>query len=753
MPATSFSNLITFSRGTNATVTDSTGRLTYAPNNLFTLSEQFDNAAWSKFATTVTANATTAPDGSTTADQILETTANSTHLVAANAMVSVVTGQSYTISVYVKPSGRNWFRINSNFSGGSFASFDIANGVLGTVSGGTASITDAGNGWWRCSLTVVATSTGTASPDFRLATSNATISYTGNASLGVFLWGAQMEAVTYQTTPSTYYPTTVKNLLGFSQDFSNAAWSKVAASITNCPYVNPVNGLFTAQKLMEDTANATHRAYEAATVASGTPYAFSVYARAAERSRVQLISSAGVSFDAIFDLSDGTVVAATSGTASITALGNGWYRCAVINTASSSTSTNLQIRIVQSGTINTYTGDGNSGIYIYGAQLSDSASLDPYVPTPAAAPSSTAYYGPRFDYDPVTLAPKGLLVEEARTNLFTYSEQFDNAAWVPTNQTVTPNSTTSPGNTATADTLNEGTGTGSHNIGQNFSSTSGVSYAFSAYFKNGDARYLQLFFGGGGHGFNAFANFDLQTGTVGTVGSSATASIVNAGNGWYRCVIVAAATATTVNASVQIAIVRSSTSARAENFTGTNKFIYAWGAQLEAGAFATSYIPTVASTVTRSADVASITGSLFNGWYRQDEGTFVFQGTPLSVSGFSYAALANDTTNNNRFGMYRSAAAVSGLVVSGGVTQMDIAASSVAANVPFKMAVSAQANNGNFACNNVLGALDTAIAMPAVTRLDVGCFGSGSQINGHIRSIQYIPNATSATQLQTLTLG
>ena len=58
--------------------------------------------------------------------------------------------------------------------------------------------------------------------------------------------------------------------------------------------------------------------------------------------------------------------------------------------------------------------------------------------------------------------------------------------------------------------------------------------------------------------------------------------------------------------------------------------IYLWGAQLEEGAFPSSYIPTTTAAATRSADVASITGTAFSGWYRQDEGTFYGEATGLS---------------------------------------------------------------------------------------------------------------------------
>ena len=353
---------------------------------------------------------------------------------------------------------------------------------------------------------------------------------------------------------------------------------------------------------------------------------------------------------------------------------------------------------------------------------------------------------PRFDYDPVTLAAKGLLIEETRANLLLQSEEFGNAPWVPTNQTVTPNSTTSPSNTATADTLNEGTGTGSHNIGQNFSSTSGVSYAFSAYFKNGDARYLQLFFGGGGHGFNAFANFDLQTGTVGTVGSSATASIVNAGNGWYRCVIVAAATATTVNASVQIAIVRSSTSARAENFTGTNKFIYAWGAQLEAGAFPTSYIPTTTTSLTRNADVVSMTGTNFSDWWHPTTGGMSMRARQSIITGVRPWAYISDGTADNIISL-RGNVANPELYIKATTDQAQIDAGTLTSNTSYGLSGAWGTNDCAAALNGGAAATDTSATIPTVDRMLIGSDGT-NYLSGWAEKISYWPQRITNAETQ-----
>ena len=417
--ATPFNNLITFSRGSNATVTGSNGLIQWAPNNLLTFSEQFDNAAWTKNNGTVAANTTAAPDGTLTADKFVENTSNSSHFIIQSA---TTTANIHTFSVYAKAAGRTFVLLYHDQSN-SGAVFNLSNGAITTPSGiplAAASVTDAGNGWYRCAITVTATA---ASNGFRaqLGDTATNYVYTGDGTSGVFIWGAQLEL---GSTATTYNPTTVKNLLGFSEAFDNAAWTKTRASIVTGAAANPVNGLFNAQKLMEDTtASNTHLTSQAFTAAA-IPYVVSVYAKKAERQRITLRENSASGDAATFDLNSGTVVANfVGGVGSIQSVGNGWYRCSVLFTATAGGRSVAVLLNTNTGSgFESYTGDGNSGVYIYGAQLSDSASLDPYVPTPGAAPSSTAFYGPRFDFDPVTLQPRCLIVEEQRTNLLVRSE-------------------------------------------------------------------------------------------------------------------------------------------------------------------------------------------------------------------------------------------------------------------------------------------------------------------------------------------
>lgn len=218
---------------------------------------------------------------------------------------------------------------------------------------------------------------------------------------------------------------------------------------------------------------------------------------------------------------------------------------------------------------------------------------------------------PRIDFDPVTGECKGLLIEEQRTNLLKYSEQFDNAAWGKTNTTITANAIVSPAGVLTADKLVETVTTGEHTLSFSLGVTSGVSYTFSLFAKAGERSKLRILFSAAGFGTNTQDLFNLSTGTVDD-NQSGGASIISMGNGWYRVVVTKTAIATTTS-TFQIRVCNTES---ATNYTGDRTSgLYVWGAQLEVGSFPTNYIPTTTAQVTRAADSASMTGANFSSWY------------------------------------------------------------------------------------------------------------------------------------------
>lgn len=369
-------------------------------------------------------------------------------------------------------------------------------------------------------------------------------------------------------------------------------------------------------------------------------------------------------------------------------------------------------------------------------------------------------FPPRFDYDPVTLAPRGLLVEEQRTNLLLRSEEFDNSIWIKSDATVTANAVLSPDGTVDADFLVEGTSAATtHGFYRSATLTAG-SHTLSIYAKAGTRSWLWLVCTAAA---NAGAYFDLATGTVGAVSSGYSASIAPAGNGWYRCSITFTATAASWFPNVFLATGNNGAVYTGDGTSG----IYIWGAQLEAGAFATSYIPTVASQVTRTADVATITGANFSQWYNQSEGTFVVEGsvysTGISGNRKSLLAATEGNFNNSVLVSVLSGTTASGGIRSGGVQQADTSvASAISANTVFKMAFAVKADNFALCVNGGAVVTDTSGAMLSnATLLDIG-YGpqnsagltntAGDYLNSHIRSIKYFPTRLSNTQLQALTV-
>ena len=223
---------------------------------------------------------------------------------------------------------------------------------------------------------------------------------------------------------------------------------------------------------------------------------------------------------------------------------------------------------------------------------------------------SVAVNVPRLDYSNGSCP--SILVEPQRTNLFLRSQEFDNASWPTFRSSVTANATISPdGNTNAEKLIQESTTTDSGGIYQNLSLSNSTVYTYSVYLKAAGYNFGLLRVNG-----SKYAWFDLSNGVVGSITGGGSSSIQNVGNGWYKCIFTFTTTSTVGEPHIYIAQTNgSSIVSSADGVKG----IFAYGAQLEAGSYATSYIPTVASSVTRNADVISKTG--ISSLIGQTEGT------------------------------------------------------------------------------------------------------------------------------------
>jgi len=367
---------------------------------------------------------------------------------------------------------------------------------------------------------------------------------------------------------------------------------------------------------------------------------------------------------------------------------------------------------------------------------------------------SSAINAPRFDYNPATLAPRGLLIEEQRVNLVLYSEQFDNAGWTKSSASVTADATTSPDGTANADRLTADGLLNTH-VAQQTVTYTAAAHTLTVYAKRDTNDFVQLRFGAAAIALgNGFANFDLNAGTVGTIGTGLTAaSITPAGNGWYRCTITGTTLAATSNLGIYI--VTSATAVSAEpNTLTTSVFLY--GAQLEAGSFATSYIPTVASTVTRAADIASMTGTNFSSWYNQSEGTVVAQASTQRTTGTAVRVLGiDDGTTDNRHSLSFDGTSPSttfnAVTIVGAVAQASFALPVTPLAVS-KLAYAYKANDFAASANGGAVSTDTSGTVPSgLIAMRIGSLVGGiQQLNGHLSSITYYATRLSNAQLQAL---
>ena len=419
-----------------------------------------------------------------------------------------------------------------------------------------------------------------------------------------------------------------RNLLTYSQDFTNASWSKSGVTITANTTVAP-NGTTTASKLVEDGFLVTYGVYKGIT--TGFRYSHSIYAKKGERDWIKVNAVHGGNQSVWFNLANGTIgTNNTTGTPSIENVGNGWYRCAVNNTDHSFAASFFSVMPCTNNNIETYTGTIGNGIFIWGAQLDQGTTATEYFPT------TTRLNIPRIDY--TNGSCPSILVEPQRTNSLTYSSLFSNAAWAKQNTSITDNSIISPDGNLNAGKFVANSVNTLHAIYNGIGAYTGT-YTFSVYAKKGEYDFLIL----QDQFSSVFYNtFNLSTGAI-VSGSNST--IKSVGNGWFRCTVTFTATATTVFPTITI-----SPNTGASYLGNSASGGYLYGAQMEIGAYATSYIPTVASSVTRNADVISKTGisSLINSL----EGVlFVDLQFFTGLGGIRSINISNGS-NNNRIGFY-----------------------------------------------------------------------------------------------------
>ena len=350
-------------------------------------------------------------------------------------------------------------------------------------------------------------------------------------------------------------------------------------------------------------------------------------------------------------------------------------------------------------------------ISLWHAQTQEGTTATEYIPTGA-----TISGAPRFDHNPSTGESLGLLIEEARTNILLKSEKLD--AWFRgSNSSVTANQAVAPDGTTTADRVQHNSA-GSSWLRQNVL-TSGVTYTVSVYAKAVTP------------GTNDQFSFELGF----------TSPIFTATGEWQRFTF----TGTAIGSSVYLN--------NANDSFATD--VYFWGAQVEEGSFATSYIPTDSSTVTRAADVVEITGTNFSSFYNQNVGTIFVDNSYRGLDSFPFVVDYSDGTVNNRHSLFYLTS--SNPITLRARTRVSTDQSALEVAIPasgvFAKTAYAYASN-NFAVSSAGSSVltDSTGSIPTINQLTIGAtFANASVYSGHMKRIAYFPTRLPNATLQSIT--
>jgi len=340
---------------------------------------------------------------------------------------------------------------------------------------------------------------------------------------------------------------------------------------------------------------------------------------------------------------------------------------------------------------------------------------------------------PRFDHNPLTFACRGLLIEESRVNSFTYSEDFTHISWVKFNSgAVTGNQAVAPDGTTTADLL-EWTSANASGIYKSINTgTNKPAMSVFAKYVSGSSEIILQDDSGARR-----ARFNLLTGVATGLAGFSSVQMMDYGNGWYRCVLVFSSAPSSVKFI------------NGNNVAGS---CYIWGAQLEQeGAFATSYIPTTTSALTRNADVATMTGTNFSDWWNPTEGTISCAFSPIGVAGSTLPRVwnADSGSDNNMTAVYITPTQIymynRGLSVTNTNVVIGSRTATNTTTFSFKTDSFLGSAFGATVLTNLSGNMSESINVFNIGRRR----GATDVFNGHIQKILYWPFQLTSPEVQS----
>jgi len=558
-----------------------------------------------------------------------------------------------------------------------------------------------------------------------------------------------------------------QNLITQSNNFSSSVLYQASLGTAT---TDPIGGS-TAVPLIESSATGNHAANFNSlpnTIANGT-YTISAYIKTGTVGRygslsVVLAGNGGVWAGITVDPALGVIsIPSVYGTsfsnvsATITSSTNSFYRVSLTFTTPSAIGIGANVAISNVYPVTTtnlsggqsYIGDGTSNIIVWGIQYEQrssvtaynattTAAITNYIPVLLTAPTNQA----RFDHDPVARTSLGLLIEQQSTNLLTYSSAFSNAAWFNGNTLLTSSINIAPDGTQTATKIIQTASLADHYIRQPSTSATGA-YTATVYAKAAEYGYLVIRDDTNGNR----ASFNLITGATGATTGTPNATITSVGNGWYRCSMQSTLSSSVYGFQIYVSQIDTvfGLTQTGNGYSG----IYIWGAQLEALAFPTSYIPTTVSQVTRSVDSASMTGTNFTSWYQQNQGTIYIDTT------YSSAALSvnqrlffiNNSSDTYANAVWRTTTAY--YWQKTGQSQLTFSYStSPSTKIALAYSPTSLAGNinGSVTASN---SLTSTYSFP--NQLVFGLQSDGTSYNGWIKKFAYYPATLTATNLQALT--
>jgi len=565
------------------------------------------------------------------------------------------------------------------------------------------------------------------------------------------------------------------NVLIRSQEYTNAAWAKIRID-TSATGLNVANtttapdGSNTGLLLRADSASGSHRILQSngttgatyLSTAGGaiTPVTLSAYFKANGSDYCALKISNNVESRGVtrtFNLTNGVVSGAEDTgwslvSAAATPVGSGWYRCEITVSLTRVDANDDLMGIwlwVANGpdVVDRSFTNSAASVWVWGAQVSIGANALEY-----RATTTVPYQAPRFDHDPTTLAPRGLLIEGQSVNALKYSEQINTAPWFTFSASIAVNDGVAPDGNTTADSITPSGLPGGVFCNDSFAAGT---WTFSIWAKANPGNTLTISIDNGGNGravaitlSTATAGTPFIRGTGGTVSSLTVNSVTVFPNSWRRISVTVVTTGANFVAMY--------------NPNDTNK-ILVWGAQLEAGSGASSYIPTGASTATRAVDYCTMPTSSFITGNPYPNTLFVDCIPATANSGFPNMVRLFDQTGGGTFSYgneiyyYNAASMTTQRKISASPNTDRNFANGLAYNTQHKFATAIDSSSfiGSYDGVTGLGSTTAPAALASVvTHLGVGNSGGSTAVNvmnGCIRQIKFWPTALPQATLNALT--